>query len=160
MASQKRQVSEPPKSGGSSLFGLLFLAVGIVSVIAAAVYYQRSAPRPQVAETLPVAAPAPATPAAEAAAPGSPASAAAGMPAPTPWPADLPPLPIGQFNIPRPPSVVRAVYLFAAQHPEILKYVPCYCGCNLMGHTDNEDCFVAHRDAEGHVAEWETHALT
>src|SRR5262249_55794704 len=29
----------------------------------------------------------------------------------------------------RPPDVVRAAYLFAAEHPEITGYVPCYCGC-------------------------------
>src|SRR6478672_2814260 len=51
----------------------------------------------------------------------------------------------------RPPDVVRAAYLFAAEHPEILGYVPCYCGCERSGHRGNDDCFVATRDANGDV---------
>jgi hypothetical protein len=51
----------------------------------------------------------------------------------------------------------RAVYQFAAEHPEILKYVPCYCGCESTGHPHNESCFVKRRDAQGNVAEWDTH---
>src|SRR5215510_10826405 len=40
-----------------------------------------------------------------------------------------PPLPNVGFAPVRPMDVVKATYDFAAQHPEILKYVPCYCGC-------------------------------
>ena len=29
----------------------------------------------------------------------------------------------------RPAGVVRTVYEFAARHPEVLHYVPCFCGC-------------------------------
>jgi len=163
MTSQQRQAPESKKSGGSSLFGLIVLGVGLVAVVAAAFYVRQQSPTapPQSAEapaTASPAAPAPA-PAPESAESTAPQSATP-LPSTATWPADLPPLPIGQYAIPRPASVVEAVYLFAARHPEILKYVPCYCGCELGGHTDNEDCFVAHRDAQGHVAEWETHALT
>lgn len=56
-------------------------------------------------------------------------------------------------------DIVRATYDFAAQHPEILNYVPCYCGCGSQGHTDNENCFVARRDARGNVLEWDTHGF-
>src|ERR1043165_7822378 len=42
---------------------------------------------------------------------------------------NTPPLPSVGFAPVRPMDVVRATYDFAAQHPEILKYVPCYCGC-------------------------------
>ena len=56
-------------------------------------------------------------------------------------------------------DVVRATYDFAAQHPEVLKYVPCYCGCGSQGHKANESCFVARRDAKGNVLEWDTHGF-
>jgi hypothetical protein len=57
----------------------------------------------------------------------------------------------------RPVDVMRAVYKFAGEHPEVLKYVPCYCGCESTGHPHNESCFVKRRDAAGNVLEWDTH---
>jgi hypothetical protein len=72
---------------------------------------------------------------------------------------DLPPLPPGVENAVRSPDVVRAVYRFAAEHPEVLHFVPCFCGCERGGHKDNDDCFIAKRNAQGHVAQWESHAL-
>jgi hypothetical protein len=73
--------------------------------------------------------------------------------------ANLPPLPFQAYAPPRPPDVVRAAYVFAAEHPEILSYVPCFCGCERSGHRGNEDCFVARRDNNGDVVEWEPHGL-
>ena len=70
-----------------------------------------------------------------------------------------PPLPSVGFAPVRPMDIVRATYDFAAQHPEILKYVPCYCGCGEQGHKANESCFVARRDAKGNVLEWDTHGF-
>src|SRR6476661_5195176 len=70
---------------------------------------------------------------------------------------NTPPLPSVGFAPVRPMDVVRATYDFAAQHPEILKYVPCYCGCGSQGHKANESCFVARRDTKGNVLEWDTH---
>ncbi len=71
----------------------------------------------------------------------------------------LPPLPVQAYAPPRPPDVVRADYVFAAEHPEVLSYVPCFCGCERSGHRGNEDCFVARRDSSGDVVEWEPHGL-
>jgi hypothetical protein len=71
----------------------------------------------------------------------------------------LPPLPFQAYAPPRPPDVVRAAYVFAAEHPEVLSYVPCFCGCERSGHKGNEDCFVSARDANGDVTEWEPHGL-
>jgi hypothetical protein len=71
----------------------------------------------------------------------------------------LPPLPVQAYAPPRPPDVVRAAYVFAAEHPEVLSYVPCFCGCERAGHRGNEDCFVSGRDANGDVTEWEPHGL-
>ena len=63
--------------------------------------------------------------------------------------ANLPPIPSQEFAPPRPIDVVRAAYLFAAEHPEILSYVPCFCGCERGGHSGNEDCFVAATERQG-----------
>jgi hypothetical protein len=80
----------------------------------------------------------------------------------TPPPAydgELPPLPASPYALPRPPEVIRAVYTFAARHPEVLHYVPCFCGCERSGHNDNDDCFIQSRDAKGRPT-WEPHGMT
>src|SRR5688572_23864644 len=70
----------------------------------------------------------------------------------------LPPLPYEGYPSPRPMSVVQAVYEFAARHPEVLNYMPCFCGCERSaGHTGNHDCFVRRRNSEGRVLEWDSH---
>jgi hypothetical protein len=60
---------------------------------------------------------------------------------------------------PRSPEVVTAAYQFAAEHPEILSYVPCFCGCEHGGHRGNADCFVKARDAKGDVVAWDEHGM-
>jgi hypothetical protein len=72
----------------------------------------------------------------------------------------LPPLEFGPMPPARPPEVTRAAYTFAAEHPEILGYVPCYCGCERGGHRGNDDCFVAARAPNGDVTAWEPHGAT
>jgi hypothetical protein len=71
----------------------------------------------------------------------------------------LPPLPRVSFEPPRPMAVVQEVYEFAARHPEVLQYVPCYCGCERAGHNGNHDCFVKTRAANGRVTEFDSHGL-
>jgi len=71
-----------------------------------------------------------------------------------------PPLPFDGGPPVRPPEVIRAVYKFAAEHPEVLSYVPCYCGCERQGHRGNDDCFVTARNAKGDVTQWEPHGMT
>jgi hypothetical protein len=73
----------------------------------------------------------------------------------TPAPVKMPPLPNPGYPPPRPVDHTRAVYEFAAQHPEVLKYVPCYCGCEADGHPHNESCFVKSRDSQGNVTAWD-----
>jgi hypothetical protein len=68
----------------------------------------------------------------------------------------LPPLPNPGFAPARPMEVTRMAYEFAARHPEVIKYVPCYCGCERSGHMSNESCFVQSRDARGGVT-WDMH---
>jgi hypothetical protein len=72
---------------------------------------------------------------------------------------NLPPLPFQAYAPPRPMETVKAVYRFAAEHPEVLSYVPCFCGCERTGHKGNDDCFVKARNAQGDVTEWEPHGL-
>src|SRR5688572_11426256 len=72
---------------------------------------------------------------------------------------NLPPLNFPGYPMARSPEVVRAAYKFAAEHPEILSYVPCFCGCERSGHRGNEDCFVKARDVNGDVVEWEEHGM-
>ena len=74
--------------------------------------------------------------------------------------ADLPPLPFSPEPPARSPEVVRAAYKFAAEHSEVLSYVPCYCGCERSGHRGNDDCFVTSRNANGDVRSWEPHGMT
>jgi hypothetical protein len=72
---------------------------------------------------------------------------------------DLPRLPAGVVRAVRPLSVMRATYEFAARHPEVMNFVPCFCGCERGGHKDNHDCFVSGRDAKKRVTGWEVHAV-
>jgi hypothetical protein len=57
------------------------------------------------------------------------------------------------------PESIRAAYEFAARKPDVLRYIPCFCGCERMGHQGNDDCFVSQRDAKGAVRAWETHGI-
>ena len=50
------------------------------------------------------------------------------------------------------PEILEA-YVFAAKHPEVLQYMPCYCGCEdpRFAHESNYDCFVDIIDRTGTV---------
>jgi len=54
---------------------------------------------------------------------------------------------------------IRAAYAFAARRPDILEYVPCYCGCEREGHRSNEDCYLRGRTTAG-VPQWSPHSET
>jgi hypothetical protein len=73
--------------------------------------------------------------------------------------ANLPPIPFRGYAPPRPVEVVSAAFQFAAEHPEVLSYVPCFCGCQQGGHKGNHDCFVRSRATNGDVLEWEDHGV-
>jgi hypothetical protein len=97
-----------------------------------------------------------------AAAPATPSSSSAQqewVKPPAITDADIPPLPVVPFAPARPMEVVRAVYVFAAKHPEVLSHVPCFCGCESRGHRHNDDCFVTSRDAQGRPTVWEPHGV-
>lgn len=71
----------------------------------------------------------------------------------------LPPLPRVGYQPSRPMAVVQQVYEFAARHPEVLQYMPCYCSCERIGHKGNHDCFVKSRAADGRILEWDEHGI-
>lgn len=72
---------------------------------------------------------------------------------------NLPSLDLPAFQLSRSKDEVRAIYRFAAEHPEVLHYIPCYCGCQRLGHTSNEDCFVKSRAKNGDVTAWNDHGM-
>jgi hypothetical protein len=49
------------------------------------------------------------------------------------------------------PAEVREAYRFAAANPEVLRWMPCFCGCGTDGHRSNADCYVRERRADGSV---------
>jgi Protein of unknown function with PCYCGC motif len=53
---------------------------------------------------------------------------------------------------------VSDAYRFALANPEIMKQVPCYCGCGAEGHTSNYSCFVQEIKPTGEIV-FDHHAL-
>lgn len=52
---------------------------------------------------------------------------------------------------------MKAVYTTAAEHKELLEYIPCYCGCAESGnHKDNYDCYIYENKKNGEVV-WDAH---
>jgi hypothetical protein len=152
-SSSANSASTPPEEPKRGFAPLLAVALIIVAAVVGVFVTTRSAqptpPAPQSTST--AAGPAPAPPVADE----PPASVKFG-----PHKQDrLPPLPFDPRPA-RPPDVVRASYTFAAEHPEILAYVPCYCGCERQGHRGNDDCFVQARNEKGDVTQWEPHGMT
>jgi hypothetical protein len=45
-------------------------------------------------------------------------------------------------DIKRAPDEVREAYRFAIANRDVLRYIPCYCGCGSEGHTSNASCYV------------------
>jgi hypothetical protein len=131
----------PKRNSGVIVFGVAVFAV----VIGAAAYWRQSAP-------------------ADASASGTDAAASAQVQYPQPItapPASLktPELQFPAYQTTRPADVIRAAYRFAAEHPEVLSYVPCFCGCERAGHRGNEDCFVRERAVNGDVIAWDDHGM-
>lgn len=56
------------------------------------------------------------------------------------------------------PVTVQTAYQFAAANPDVMKDIPCYCGCGSIGHTSNYDCYVSNIDGNGSIT-FDNHAL-
>jgi hypothetical protein len=54
-------------------------------------------------------------------------------------------------EIRRLPQDVQEAYRFALAKPDILDKIPCYCGCNQIGHMNNRMCYVQSETADGGV---------
>jgi hypothetical protein len=146
--------SPPPVQPNRSKTPILIIAATVLALGVGA--YTLLRPEPVTSAPQPEAAPAAAAEAAPPIGPVAPAPAVALAPhTQKQYPAlDLPAYPLG-----RSPEVITAAYMFAAEHPEVLTYVPCFCGCERGGHRGNEDCFVKSRAANGDVSEWEPHGM-
>jgi hypothetical protein len=58
-------------------------------------------------------------------------------------------------------EMVQETYIMAAQYPEALASVPCYCGCFAEdGHESNLDCFVDSFGSDLQVTEWDTMGIS
>ncbi len=55
------------------------------------------------------------------------------------------------------PTRTQEAYRFAVANPDILRVIPCYCGCVQGGHRDSLDCYVADFRPDGTV-EYDNHA--
>jgi hypothetical protein len=56
------------------------------------------------------------------------------------------------------PVSVQQAYQFAIANPDLMKQIPCYCGCGNIGHTSNYSCYVSGADDKG-VITYDNHAL-
>jgi hypothetical protein len=52
---------------------------------------------------------------------------------------------------------LQQAYQFAVANPELSDAIPCYCGCDGLGHTSSYDCYVAGVDEAG-VMQFDAHA--
>jgi len=141
----KTRVESAPPSGPEPGRSKLPLIAGVAVVAVIAIVYLRG----RGGST---------TEAAADAAPPAPIAYAQPITKPHPQ-ATLPALQFPGYPTARPPDVIRAAYQFAAEHPEVLSYVPCFCGCERGWHRGNEDCFVRERDVNGDVIAWDDHGM-
>lgn len=56
------------------------------------------------------------------------------------------------------PVTVQEAYQFNVANPDIMKNIPCYCGCGNVGHKSNYDCYVSEVDSVGDMT-FDNHAL-
>lgn len=74
--------------------------------------------------------------------------------------ADLHMMPLDQMpvGVQMAPAVVQQAYQFASANPDVMKDIPCYCGCGNIGHTSNYSCYVSSVDQKGTLT-FDNHAL-
>ena len=151
---------EPRSSGGR----WALIAVAVVAAAGAGAFFLLGGDRTPDAPGQAGEAPSAAASSPAAAATGAGAAESA-SPAPQFTSEDLeglpmPPLPYVAQTA-GPVDLMRQAYVFAARNPDVLDYVPCYCGCGQTdGHRGNTDCFVESRAPNGAVTEWDIHGMT
>jgi hypothetical protein len=55
------------------------------------------------------------------------------------------------------PQEVQEAYRYALANPDILDKIPCYCGCNQIGHVDNRMCYIQSETPGGRIV-FDSHA--
>ena len=76
-----------------------------------------------------------------------------------PWDPSWPELPGASGFATHPLEFIRAAYAFAARRPDVVQYLPCYCGCEKQGHQSLQFCFVKKRTPSG-IAQWDGMGFT
>jgi hypothetical protein len=76
-----------------------------------------------------------------------------------PWDPSWPELPGASGFASHPFEFIRAAYAFAARRPDVVQYLPCYCGCEKQGHQSLQFCFVKKRTPSG-IAQWDGMGFT
>lgn len=56
------------------------------------------------------------------------------------------------------PVTVQEAYQFSSANPDLMKDIPCYCGCGSVGHTSNYSCYVSSADSARSFT-FDNHAL-
>jgi hypothetical protein len=56
------------------------------------------------------------------------------------------------------PAAVQDAYRFAAANADLMRQIPCYCGCGPIGHKSNFDCYWQEPALEGALT-FDAHAL-
>lgn len=46
---------------------------------------------------------------------------------------------------------VQRLYEFALVNGELMRYMPCFCGCGASGHRNNRDCYIKAVNPDGSV---------
>jgi hypothetical protein len=54
---------------------------------------------------------------------------------------------------------IQETYVMAAENPEVVAQVPCFCGCVADGHKSNLDCFIKGMETDNAVEEWDAHGI-
>ena len=49
------------------------------------------------------------------------------------------------------PARIQETYRFAVASQDLLKWMPCFCGCVDQGHSSNADCYVQETRSDGSV---------
>ena len=56
------------------------------------------------------------------------------------------------------PGEIAALYRFAHDRGDVLRWMPCLCGCARVGHTSNRACYIK-AQSDGQTT-WTSHAAT
>jgi len=66
------------------------------------------------------------------------------------WLETVPPGQLPSFALSKSKKVQEA-YQYAVDHEDTLQYIPCFCGCNNIGHRHNAACYITERLPDGQV---------